>query len=175
MIKKMKKIIPVALMFIFSVLQAAAQNIDSTIERYGNNYGQERTYLHFDKSSYAAGETIWYKAYLMNGIFPADESKTIYLDWTDDKGRLLSHSMIPIVYATAAGQFDIPANYTSKYIHVKAYTKWMLNFDSTFLYNKDIRILAKIPGVAIQKNAIIPSVQFFPEGGDLVEGAERTP
>ena len=169
----MKQIIPAAFIFLFSTLHAAAQNIDSTIEKYGNDYGQERTYLHYDKSTYAAGETIWYKAYLMNGIFPADESKTMYVDWTDDKGNLLSHSMIPVLYATAAGQFDIPAEYSAKFIHIKAYTKWMLNFDSAFLYNKDIRILANTPGAAARKNTVVPSVQFFPEGGDAIEGVDN--
>ncbi|MEP6949400.1 MAG: hypothetical protein ABI863_09005 [Ginsengibacter sp.] len=169
----MRQIIPAAFIFLFSSLQAAAQNIDSTIEKYGNDYGQERTYLHFDKSTYVPGETIWYKAYVMNGIFPADESKTMYIDWTDDKGSLLLHTMIPIVYAAAAGQFDIPAGYSAKFIHIKAYTKWMLNFDSAFLYNKDIRILTKTSDATTQKSAVIPSVQFFPEGGDAIEGVNN--
>ncbi|MEP6927113.1 MAG: hypothetical protein ABI834_05725, partial [Ginsengibacter sp.] len=169
----MKQFIPVLFIFLFSFHYATAQNIDSTIEKYANDYGQERTYLHYDKSTYAAGEIIWYKAYLMNGIFPADESKTMYVDWTDDKGKLLSHSMIPVVNATAAGQFDIPAAYSSKFIHVKAYTKWMLNFDSAFLYNKDIRILTKTSGSSAQKKTVIPSVQFFPEGGDAIAGVDN--
>ena len=168
----MKQIIPAAFIFLFSSLNAAAQNIDSTIEKYANDYGQERTYLHYDKSTYVPGETIWYKAYLMNGIFPAVESKTMYVDWSDDQGNLLSHTMIPVMYATAAGQFDIPAEYSAKFIHVKAYTKWMLNFDSAFLYNKDIRILTKTSGAA-QKNTVIPSVQFFPEGGDAIAGVNN--
>jgi hypothetical protein len=137
------------------------------------NFGQEKAYLHYDKSTYATGETIWYKAYIMNGIFAADESKTFYVDWTDDKGKLLSHGIIPVVYAAAAGQFDIPADYSGKYIHVKAYTKWMLNFDSAFLYNKDIRILSKTNNSSAAKNTLIPSLQFFPEGGDAVEGVSN--
>jgi len=170
---KIKQIIPAAFVFVLLSLNTAAQNIDSTIEKYGNDYGQERAYLHYDKSTYAAGETIWYKAYLMNGIFPADESKTMYVDWTDDKGTLLSHGMIPVVDASATGEFDIPAEYSAKFIHVKAYTKWMLNFDSSFLYNKDIRILPKNPGGAAQKIAVLPSLQFFPEGGDAISGVNN--
>ncbi|KAA9036305.1 hypothetical protein FW778_18895 [Ginsengibacter hankyongi] len=166
----MRQILPLTSIFIFLFLNSFAQNIDSTIEKYGNDYGQEKTYLHYDKSTYATGETIWYKAYIMNGINAADESKTFYVDWTDDKGKLLSHSVIPVVYATAAGQFDIPADYTGKYIHVKAYTKWMLNFDSSFLYNKDIRILSKANNSSALKSTTIPSLQFFPEGGDAVKG-----
>jgi len=166
----MRQILPLATIFLFLFPNTNAQNIDSTIERYGNDFGQEKAYLHYDKSTYATGETIWYKAYLMNGIYPADDSKTFYVDWSDEKGKLISHSIIPVVYATAAGAFDIPADYPGKYIHVKAYTKWMLNFDTAFLYNKDIRILSKTNTTTSSKTAQIPHLQFFPEGGDAVEG-----
>ena len=157
-------------LFVFFVFQAGAQIIDSTIAVYADQYGQERTYLHYDKSTYAPGETIWFKAYLMSGIFAADASKTFYIDWTDDNGSLLLHSIDPIVDATSNGQFDIPPGYTGKFIHVKAYTKWMLNFDSSFLYNKDIRILSKTTSSPSAKNTILSTLQFFPEGGDAIAG-----
>ncbi len=151
---------------IFSEINA--QNIDSTIEKYANEYGQERTYLHYDKSTYAPGETVWFKAYLMQGIFPAIASKTLYVDWTDDKGNLLLHGLSPLLDATAIGQFEIPEAYTGKFIHIKAYTKWMLNFDTAFLYNNDIRILTKSNILQSSKITIVPSIHFFPEGGDIV-------
>lgn len=166
----MKRIIVAVFSFLLIAPQIGAQSIDSTIAIYANQFGQEKTYLHYDKPSYASGETIWFKAYLMNGIFAADASKTFYTDWTDDNGNLLAHNLTPIIDATANGQFDIPAGYSGKFIHVKAYTKWMLNFDSAFLYNKDIRILSKNTGSSVDKNIAIPSVQFFPEGGDIVAG-----
>src|SRR5665213_2262157 len=107
----MKQFAPAVLFFVFSFFNSAAQNIDSTIEKYANDYSQERTYLHFDKPNYVAGETIWFKAYIMDGILPSLESKTFYVDWTDEKGKLLSHSLVPVVYSTASGQFDIPTEY----------------------------------------------------------------
>jgi len=165
----MRTKIPLAFLCLFLVVSAQSQNLDTTIERYANQFGQEKAYLHFDKSSYSSGETIWYEAYLMSGIFAADDSKSFYIDWTDERGKLLLHSIVPVVYATASGQFDIPAGYTGHFLHVRAYTKWMLNFDSSFLYNKDIRILAAA-GSAPGKIAILPTVQFFPEGGDAVAG-----
>ncbi len=164
----MKPCVIVACIVFSMFCRANAQNIDSTIEKYASDYGNERMYLHYDKGTYAAGETVWYKAYLMQGIYPATDSKTLYLDWTDDKGNLLLHSLTPIVDATTIGQFDIPQSYTGKFIHLKAYTKWMLNFDSAFLYNNDIRILTKSNIAQSSKITIIPSIQFFPEGGDIV-------
>jgi len=166
----MKRVATVFFALLFIFFGTAAQNIDTTIERYSDEFGQERPYLQYDKSTYAPGETIWFKVYLMEGFDPAERSKTFYSDWTDDKGNLLSHNVSPVQWATSNGQFDIPADYTGKYIHVKAYTKWMLNFDTAFLYEKDIQILSGntiSPGV---KNVVIPTLLFFPEGGDAIEG-----
>ena len=106
----------------------------------------------------------------MQAIFPADESKNVYIDWTDDNGKLLLHSVGPVIDGTAFGQFKIPDDYRGHYIHVKAYTKWMLNFDSSFLYNKDLRILPGVNNSSVSKNTIVPELNFFPEGGDAIAG-----
>ncbi|HYM95368.1 MAG TPA: hypothetical protein VET23_14620 [Chitinophagaceae bacterium] len=166
-------LIRVAALFVFLFclcLPASSQSIDSTLAKYADDYGQERIYLQYDKSTYAPGETIWYKVYLLKGFFPEDVSKTLYTDWTDDKGNLLFRSVSPVVDGTTNGQIDIPNSYSGKYIHVKAYTRWMLNFDSAFLYNKDIRVLNKTAQQPAVKNTVISMLQFFPEGGDAVSG-----
>lgn len=164
-----KKEFVFAILF-FSCLSAYTQNIESTIARYANEFGQERTYLQYDKSSYTPGETIWFKAYMMKGVSPSDESKIFYTDWTDEAGNLLLHGVAPIIDAASNGQFDIPPGYTGKFIHVKAYTRWMLNFDSAFLYEKDIRIIDKTKATPPPKISRIFTLQFFPEGGDAVAG-----
>ncbi|MBO9684373.1 MAG: hypothetical protein J7502_17190, partial [Flavisolibacter sp.] len=133
-------------------------------------HSAEKVYLHYDKSSYYAGETIWFKAYLMEGIFPAAQTKTLYVDWIDEKGTVLSHTVSPVVDAATNGQFDVPAEYKGDFVHVRAYTKWMLNFDTAFLYSKDIRILPKEASSKKTLAAVTPSLQLFPEGGDIVAG-----
>lgn len=152
---------------------ARSQNIDANLARFSDTYSPERAYIHYDKSTYSTGETIWFKAYLMNETIPAEESKNFYIDWVDDKGVLLSHAVSPLVNSVTNGQFEIPADYKGKIIHVKAYTKWMLNFDTAFIYSKSIPIITKEPPAAGQKSAVIPSIQFFPEGGDLVQGLQN--
>lgn len=148
---------------------AAAQDIDKGIALYAEKYNPERTYLHYDKSAYSAGDTIWFKAYMMTELYPSGESKTLYTDWIDDKGNVLQHATSPIVDAATNGQFGIPSDYKGSYIHVRAYTKWMLNFDSAFVYNKTIRIL-KHTGQPVAKVAPVPSITFFPEGGEAIAG-----
>ncbi|OSZ80925.1 hypothetical protein CAP36_06705 [Chitinophagaceae bacterium IBVUCB2] len=169
----MSKNIVTFYILLLSGIPSFGQNIDSTIYKYGSEFAQERTYLHYDKSSYAPGETIWFKAYLMEGTYPAFASKNFYVDWTDDKGNLLHHTVSPMQAATTNGQYDIPADYKGSYIHVKAYTKWMLNFDSAFIYEKDIRIISNKPITTPAVKNVPPTITFFPEGGEMVEGVSN--
>lgn len=155
--------------FLFSILNTAAQNIETTLAKYAKDYGQEKMYLHYDKSSYAPGETIWFKAYLMKTVLPDDESKTVYIDWINENGKVLSHTVCAVENATTFGQFEIPKKYSGDFIHIKAYTKWMLNFDSSFLYNKDLKIISAKKNISISKT-IVPELNFFPEGGDVIFG-----
>jgi hypothetical protein len=156
---------------LFIIKAVSAQPIDSTLSRYANDFLQEKAWLHYDKSSYYPGETIWFKAYLMEAFYPSAGSKTLYTDWIGEDGKVLMHLVSPLVSATTNGQFEIPADYSGSFIHVRAYTKWMLNFDSAFLYSKDIRILLKSSTAAkTQKPAPVSTLELFPEGGDLVSG-----
>jgi uncharacterized protein YfaS (alpha-2-macroglobulin family) len=139
----MKQLVYCAVFF-FSILNATAQNIDSSLSEYAKDYGQQKMYLQYDKSSYVPGETIWFKDYIMKGMFPDDESKTVYVDWIGENGNILLHSVCAVEAAATFGQFDIPVSYTGRFIHVKAYTKWMLNFDTAFLYNHDLKIKIKV-------------------------------
>jgi len=163
----MKQLVTALLFFFFFISNAVAQNFQKNLETYANKFTTERIYLHYDKPAYAPGETVWFKLYMMQTIFPAEESKTVYVDWTDQDGKLLLHTISPVQDGTAFGQFQVPENYKGKYLHVRSYTKWMLNFDSSFLYNKDLGILLDS---ALPENKIVikPELEFFPEGGDII-------
>ncbi|MEO6135948.1 MAG: hypothetical protein ABIP35_12390 [Ginsengibacter sp.] len=166
----MKSFATVFLLLTITFSSVSAQDFNANISRYAQDYAQERLYIHFDKSSYAPGDSIWFKVYVMEQVMPADKSKTVYLDWSDEKGKLLYRTSSPLAEGTTYGQFAVPAKYAGQYVHVKAYTRWMLNFDTAFLYNKDIKILSNKPNLALAKNKITPEITFFPEGGDAIEG-----
>lgn len=147
------------------------QVIKNSIEKNATYFPQERIYIQFDKPAYAPGETIWYKAYLMSGTDISLISANFYIDFADADGNLLKHIALPIVHSSAKGNFQVPGSYTAGSIHAKAYTKWMMNFDSAFLYNKDILVLqSKSAATKDAVNTNKPSVQFFPEGGDCIAG-----
>jgi hypothetical protein len=170
----MRKRIIVLMCFLLAfsfVPRSQAQVYDSVLKVLDSRYPQEKLYLHYDRSFYNPGETIWFKAYLFAANMPSLISKTLYADLIDENGKLIERKIAPVVRSSAAAAFDIPANLTSSHVYVRAYTEWMLNFDSSFIYNKALPIIQQKRTVAkagTPKNVL----QFFPEGGDLVEGVE---
>ena len=188
----MNKKIAILFTLSFICLNVYSQRIDSTLSKYADDYPQEKVHIHFDKGIYNKGETVWFKAYIITGLDLSDCSKNFYADWFDDKGNLLKHTSMPVFASSARGQFKIPADYEGKSLHVKAYTRWMLNFDKAFWYNKDIKVdqiitqpLANTKAETNKKKSKVykedsiantppkthnATIQFFPEGGVLLNG-----
>lgn len=162
----------VILMLIFCsiLIESNAQQIGDFLPDYLDHYKPEKLHIHFDKSIYNKGETIWFKSYLLVGNGPSDFSRNFYVDWYDQNGQLLSHTIQPIFESSARGMFDIPTNYKGEKIHLKAYTQWMLNYDSSFVYVKDISVIQTDSANNAKSVLPVASIQFFPEGGDLVNG-----
>ncbi len=149
--------------------KVSSQNIDSTLGVYSEKYAQERLYFHYDKAAYFPGETVWFKAYILQDLYPSFQSKTLYIDWVDDKGNVLQHQVSPLVEGTAIGHFEVPEDFAGSTLHIKAYTRWMLNFDAAFLYSKDLIVLGgKKTTTATSKQST--TLQFFAEGGEAIAG-----
>jgi len=150
-------------------LTVKAQTVDSVLKQYGEQFKQERLYFHFDKSAYFPGDTIWYKVYITSGWDTSGISKNIYTDWSDAHGNILLHGADPIILSSSYGQMVIPGDYTGNVFHLRAYTSWMLNFDTAFLYDKDLLVIQ--PKSQLPSNKAKPTVQvtLFPEGGYLVQ------
>ncbi|MEO5893914.1 MAG: hypothetical protein ABIQ31_26895 [Ferruginibacter sp.] len=167
-IKKFYRNIISLLLLIVICQLARAQRIDSLVNILDSRYPQEKIHLHLDKAYYNAGETIWFKAYLSADNLAAPISKTMYAELLNDKGNIIDRKMVPVMLSGASSNFDLPDTINSSRLFIRAYTSWMLNFDSTLLYLKPIQILP--PKNAAKKAPVSPtySVQFFPEGGDLV-------
>lgn len=170
-------------------ISSNAQIFDTLLKKLNTDYKQEKLYLQFDKAIYMPKETIWFKAYLFSGNFPSLISKSLYAELIDVNGKIIQQITVPVIMSSAAGFLNIPADIKNP-VFVRAYTKWMLNFDSSFLYTKPISVISQgisadkfFESSAIKKNSVNTSVntispvssavlQFFPEGGDLILDVE---
>lgn len=156
-------------------LQASSQMIsDSLLAGYNRIRPNEKIYIQFDNSVYQPAQTIWFKAYLQSSLSSQALSRNMYINWYDEQGKLIKRHTLPVLAGSGWGSFEIPASYKGKRIHAMAYTQWMRNFDEAFCFQKDLAVMQND-----QQEKLFSSLpdtesrlQFFPEGGYLVEGLE---
>lgn len=155
-------------------LLSAQVSIDTAFNRYVQKTPAQKIHLHFDNHYYSPGQTIWFKAYFLSWDEPAALGRNMYINWYDENGRYLGRTVSPIINASANSSFTIPLNYKGRKLEAVAFTQWMLNFDSAFLCRK--QVLVSQPETVKKQPVNIRSVslQFFPEGGDMVEGLLTT-
>ena len=104
--KEIRKSIPIifsAILFLFaSGFDSFSQTGDEILDKIiiqlvkFNKNPREKVYLHFDKPFYIPGETIWYKAYLVNaaGNIPSSLSKIIYTELLDKDGKVIIRQIL---------------------------------------------------------------------------------
>src|SRR4051794_22968305 len=170
----MKKFLLIGVLVLMSVFEGRAQVIDSMIKVYSEQVPDQKPYVHFDKDLYRAGESIWFKAYLFSGFGLAVNSHNFYAELLNDQGSILQRKIYPITESSAFGNFDLPDSMPAGNLIFRAYTPWMMNFDTAFFFQKSIAVTNKA-GVTEKKKADAAkgySLQFFPEGGNLVNGLQ---
>jgi hypothetical protein len=161
----------------FGQEDAMARSIKERFNMYGNTAVQEKMYLHLDRPLYLVGETIWFKAYNMDGSRNRflDMSKVAYLEVLDRDNNAVIQTKFSLSGGTGNGAVSIPSAIASGNYKVRGYTSWMKNFSSEYFFETDISIINPFvrfdPAPDAQKE-ISYDVQFFPEGGYLVKGLE---
>ena len=162
-----------AVAFYFSPLFSSGQMIDSMMKVYAARFPQEKLYLQFDKKAYNPGERIWFKAYLFSGFDPSPYSKNLYTELYDAYGNLILRNTSPFVESTTVGSFDLPSSFEGTRVRIKSYTSWMLNFDTTFVFVKDLRIIGSAQDSAVHLPSSPTSLFFFPARRRPVAGLEN--
>ncbi|MEP7236940.1 MAG: hypothetical protein ABI685_03710 [Ferruginibacter sp.] len=159
---------------IFFSIDVKAQTVENSINLYGTNFPQEKIHIHFDKESYLPGETIWFKAYLFEENLPSERSTNFYAALYDEKGRLLKQQISPVFSSSSDGYFVLPDSLQATQVICRAYTSWMLNFDTSMLFSKTIKINNNKGPAQDPASAKTVSLTFFPEGGNIIDGAVNT-
>ena len=166
------RLITFFLLALSSLVMKASQGqaIDSMINVYAEQSPKEKIHVHFDKTIYNKEETIWYKIYILDDQGLTKLSKNVYMEWFDQAGKLIRQHVAPLFQSTAKGSFDLPADYTGSVIRMKVYTRWSLNDDPAFGYERDIVINNNETIVKPSKTENNTLVNVFPEGGELITG-----
>lgn len=106
-------------------------------------YLTEKPYLHTDRSYYHPEEVVWFKGYMNyhSRLLKDSLSHVIYVDLIDKAGNVKLDRRFPITGNTIEGDFSLPSYIESGDYTLRAYTRWMLNFDPAYLFKKPIRVL----------------------------------
>ncbi|WP_298239003.1 hypothetical protein [uncultured Algibacter sp.] len=174
------------LTFVSTFAQKTSDNTTSSVEIPD----LEKVYLHTDRDYYALGESIWYKAYSVYGYTNVlfDYSKTLYVELIAPDSKIIARNITRLEKGIGHGDFKLTDSIGVKSgtYQLRAYTNWMRNFDKPFVFTKNIEIIDLIKNKTSEsdenvangkpknskhtskKNSTI-DIQFFPEGGALIE------
>ncbi|WP_460622913.1 MG2 domain-containing protein [Hymenobacter tenuis] len=152
-------------------LDEFARLVEQQLARFYQAAAPEKAYLHFDKDSYAAGETIWFKAYVVDAArHQPDSSRAVYVDLIGPDQQVLGHQVLALQNGGAPGDFVLPPELPQGGYTVRAYTSWMRNTPE-FFFSRVLPVWSENTSPSRSENpAGKPDVQFFPEGGQLVNG-----
>ncbi len=109
-------------------------DIEQRILDYYARVPQERIYLHTDKPYYVPGDTIWFRAHLVDAVThtPISRSRYVYVELLDNAADTLCQRII--VRCDSDGVFanalTLPRHLQGGSYTLVAYTQWMRNFSA---------------------------------------------
>ena len=156
------------------------ESIKDSVFRQLEIYPQEKIHLHTDRDMYVPGEKIWFKAYVADAnthLFPT-YSRYVYVELINTLDSLVDRVMVRQENEMFYGHLFISEMIPAGKYTVRAYTRYMENMGEEYFFKKTIRIgnfqddkesdKKKNPRSKTKDDY---DVSFFPEGGNLLEGA----
>jgi hypothetical protein len=174
----MKKLTITFLFFLFSFVQLPAQDIESWIKSK-NPLLFEKLYLHIDRELYATGDTIWMKAYQVNGITHQLNSnfRNIFVQLVAEDGHVVKDMILLSIKGQTKGSFNTQSLSEGIYT-IRAFTKYLENFGEDAYFHKKIWITTTLNSaeIAVKDTTGNPKIEltFLPEGGNMVLNAANT-
>ncbi|BAU52597.1 carboxypeptidase regulatory-like domain-containing protein [Mucilaginibacter gotjawali] len=157
----------------------AGNNIVSLLNTFTSTHDPEKAWLQLDKPCYAAGDTVYFKAYVTKG----DDHKlstlsgVLHVDLINPGNRIIHSIKLQLDSGIAWGDFALPDTLPGGNFSIRAYTQWMRNNPDGAFFERILpvgalkaSILASKPLKRLPPNTPKPDMQFFPEGGELVTG-----
>lgn len=163
-------------------------------QAYSQQRPTEKVYLHTDRNAYLAGETIWLKGYLIDGISHEVDtiSRVLYVELVDALARRVRlRAQLRAVAGYAPGQLALPDSLPVGMYQLRAYTNFMRNEPEAYYFTKPVTVF-RTESASVGSSSSInqptrptgsqpdaarpdvarPDVQFLPEGGQLIAGIE---
>ena len=131
----MTKLLLSFLLLSLTVVKSYAGGIEDirlALEQSSVSQIQEKVFVHTDNQCYFVGDTLWYKAYVVraDNLQPTDMSRILYVELLSPDGLVVERQNIIVSpQGYTCGQFTLRDSLYSGYYELRAYTRWMLNFN----------------------------------------------
>ncbi|MEJ7692465.1 hypothetical protein [Daejeonella sp.] len=165
--------------FLLFVTEISAQplstdQLSSLFNDFAKRNLREKIYTHTDKDLYIAGEIIWFKIYNVGAgsHMPLDLSKIAYAEIIDQNNKPVLQAKIALKKGSGNGSLQLPVSLASGTYQLRAYTNWMKNGGPEYFFEKHLTVVNALvkPGRLTVEKSRGYDIQFFPEGGNLVDG-----
>lgn len=180
----MKKIFLIALISSLGLAFSIKDNqvlkilVLNKLSEYTTKKYPEKIYIQTDKPYYTAGDDLWFNTYLVNGITHrrTAKSKVIYVELINDRDSIISERKLFTESLSIEGDFKLPTDLKEGKYLMRAYTNYMRNTAEDFFFKKEIQIFSLYSETENDKlsetkvNLELPEVDFYPEGGYLING-----
>ncbi|WP_280765524.1 TonB-dependent receptor plug domain-containing protein [Parabacteroides sp. PFB2-10] len=102
----------------------------------------EKLYLHIDRNAYFQGEDIWFKAYLRDAFLRPSEtgSRYVYVELINPLDSVVGRVMTRPQEGLFHGNLPVSEELAEGFYTLKAYTRYMENWDESCFFRKTIEI-----------------------------------
>ena len=134
-------------------------DIQQCILDYYKRVPQEQIYVHTDKPYYVPGDTVWFRAHLVDAVThtPISRSRYVYVELHEQQPDTLVQRII--VKCDSDGVFAnalvLPHDMHGGSYTLAAYTQWMRNFPAERFFYKELLVVG---------NTSLPSTESDPYG-----------
>ena len=173
-------ILTVILLLVINNQQSYAQEIQTNIIEPFQKEAllREKVFIHLNKTSYLANETIWFTAYVGEDASNAPSlfTSNLLVNLLNNEGAVLDTKMLFIKDGVGLGEFNTNNSFDSGSYFIQATTNFMKNFGKENVFIQEIKIInGKSKKEITQKaNTNKVDLQVFPESGYLLENAENS-
>ena len=142
----MKKIVFLLLVNLLSVSAYSSELFDSLQVKFDNQllqFPQEKVYVHTDRNCYMGGDTIWFRAYVVDALThkPASVSKYLYVDLVTPDDSVRQRVKILEREGIYSGYLPLDVTMPEANYTLSAYTYFMQNMGEEYFYKQPVKIL----------------------------------
>ncbi len=144
------------------------------------SHEQQRVFMSTDKSIYSNGESLWFKAFLVNDISGKinNDSKFLFVDLVNKNDDVIKTLILDAANKQTDSRLVLPKSLPSGNYWLRAYTRRILKTNPANMSVKPIYVVNRSDesNFKMQAESAANSdslvVTFYPEGGNLITGAD---